>query len=421
MKTIFPGFCKHLPARTLLGGFLVFLLVAGGGPAESATSDRVLSASATAGIQLDEVEPAEVVILALADLGLPAGADKVTPSGAVSDVLLKDGTLRFSTPGDTGVDQEAAFEIEGGGTVTTLHVLIRSQRPTAVEAHVELLDDGLPPPNPPELTVTGLGPNNTITSNTVTFKLQGIAQLDLKDDSDGLVVGANNAAVSLNKFWVFDAADSSFSISGTVLQQLLSALPNGDLDVGLNFVSKDGEFAVSYNLLAMKPGAKVSGQLQTPQGDAVTGLAGKKILLTGYNAQMRAVALVDANGAFSFEGVIPDTYELTLNDLENPGVVGASTAIYPDTTQADVTLVYALGTGNETLSRQAAPASPMQSSFVSGTVTQNGTAPSDRNIPAGSSTMRWKSTFRQPTQKSPRSTLASHPTATIRHSPATTY
>src|SRR6218665_3466017 len=77
-------------------------------------------------IQLEEVDPAEVVILSLQDLDLPADADSVTPSGAISNALLMDGTLRFSTPGDTGEDQEATLEIKSGAATTIGHVLIRS-------------------------------------------------------------------------------------------------------------------------------------------------------------------------------------------------------------------------------------------------------------------------------------------------------
>lgn len=290
-------------------------------------------------IKLDEVQQAEVVVLSLAKLGFPAGADKVISSGAVSDAILKDGTLRFSTPGDTGVDQEAAFEIQSASTRTKFRVLIRSTRPTLPEPQIEPLDNGAPTPAAPPLTIVGLGPSNAITGAPLTFKLHDVAGLDLKDDSDVLVIGANNVSISLNKYWVFNPADSSFSISGPAMQQLLGALPTGALNMVLNFVSKDGEFAVVYNMLATGPGAKLSGKLQSPQGDPVTSLAGRKVLLKGFNSEMRAVAVVDANGAFSFEGVIPDTYQLTLNDLQNPNVVSASTEIFASTTQANVTLV----------------------------------------------------------------------------------
>lgn len=335
-------------------------------------------------VQLDEVKPAEVVVLSLAELGFTAAVDKVTSSGAVSDAIVKDGTLRFSTPGDKGVNQEATFEIQGTSTRQKFRVLIRSLRPTRPLPHVEPPEEGSPAPvpPPPPLTISGLGPGNAISAAPLTFKLQGISGLDLKDDSDALVIGANNVAVSLNKFWVFNPTDSSFSISSPTMQQLLSALPTGPLNMVLNFVSKDGEFAVSYDMLVTGPGAKLSGKLQSPQGDPITSLAGRKILLKGFNSQMRAVAVADANGGFTFDGAIPDTYQLTLSDLQNPNIVSASTEIFASTTQANVTLVVPSGIDVSTSAKLAAvqKGAAITSSYVAGTVKQNGRAPASRNV-----------------------------------------
>ena len=342
-------------------------------------SQLVWKFTAAASIELAAVKPAEVVVLSLADIGMADGADSVVPSGAVSEALIKDGTLRFWTPGDTGIDQKASIAVSKGGAVTTFEVLIRSQRSTQPLAHVEPLDDGSLPPNPPVLTVAGFGPNNSLTGNGLTFKLQGIPALDLKDDSDALVTGSNGASVGLKPFWVYNPADASFSISGAALQQALSSMPNGTLNMSLNFVSKDGEFAVTYDLLAIKQGAKLSGKLINPQGAAVTTLSGKRILLRGFNGQLRATAPIDGNGNFFFEGVIPDTYQLTLNDLVNPDVVSASTVILQGTTQATVTMTYSLGALPKTLSKQAVAAA--SSSFVSSTVVQNGKAGARRDVP----------------------------------------
>lgn len=73
--------------------------------------------------QLAPAKPAEVVVLPLADIGVPDNVDKVTVAGAVTDVLLKDGTLRFSTPGDTGAPQQAEFTLSGpNGTLSLIHI-----------------------------------------------------------------------------------------------------------------------------------------------------------------------------------------------------------------------------------------------------------------------------------------------------------
>ncbi|MGK5036170.1 hypothetical protein [Janthinobacterium sp. LB3P118] len=115
-----------------------------------------------ASIELDPVRPAQVVTLSLAELGLTDGADSVKVSGAVTDVLLQDGSLRFSTPGDTGVNQHAQFSLSKGNKVTTLNLLIQTDLPTAVETYVEPDDDGNLPATAPVLAITGLGLNNRL-------------------------------------------------------------------------------------------------------------------------------------------------------------------------------------------------------------------------------------------------------------------
>ena len=341
-------------------------------------SGLVWKFTAGASIELAAVKPAEVVVLSLADIGLADGADSVLPSGAVSEALIKDGTLRFWTPGDTGLDQKASIAVSNGSAVTTLELLIRSQRSIQPLAHVEPLDDGSLPPDPPVLTVDGFGPNNSITGNGLVFKLQSIPGLDLNDDSDALVTGSNGTSVGLKPFWVYNPADASFSITGAAMQQALSGMPNGTVNMSLNFVSKDGEFAITYDMLAIKQGARLSGKLVNPQGAAVTTLVGKRILLRGFNGQLRATAPIDSNGNFVFEGVIPDTYQLTLNDLANPDVVSASTVILQGTTQATVTMTYSLGALPKALPSQLAAASP---SFVASSVVQNGKAGARRQLP----------------------------------------
>lgn len=343
-------------------------------------SQLVWKFTASAAIELAPAKAAEVVVLSLADIGFPDGAESVTPSGAVTEAKIREGTLRFWTPGDTGVDQHASFAVSKGGTVTVLHLLIRTQRSTQPLAYVEPLDDGSLPANPPTLTVAGFGPNNSIAGNALTFKLQGIAALDLKDDSDGLIVGSNGASTGLKQYWTYNVADASFTIPGAALQQAMAGLPNGNLNMSLNFVSKDGEFAVTYDLLAIKQGAKLSGRLVNLQGGAVTTLAGKRILLRGFNAQLRAAAVIDDAGIFAFDGVIPDTYQLTLNDLDHPNVVSASTLIFAGTSVANVTMTYSLGASPKLLGKQSDSAAP--SSFVSSSVIQNGKGGAGRDLSA---------------------------------------
>lgn len=341
-------------------------------------ADLVWQISSANVMQLAPVKPAEVVVLSLKDLGIAGNAPTVTASGAVTDALLKDGTLRFSTPGDTGADQFAEFVVASGTNTTRLQLLIRSVRPTEVVTQIEPFDDGSLPGAVPALIITGLGPNNSFTGSPLKFKLAGSALLDLKDDSDGLILTAGKQSVNLKNYWVFNAADTSFSISGPVLQNLLNVLPAGSLNVIMNFVSKDKEFASVYEFLAVKQSANLSGKFVTPEGANVDSLTTRKVLLKGFNSDLRRVVPVDANGTFSFEGVIPDTYQLTLNDLDNPNVVSASTAVFAGSTQVKVSIVYALGATSSAVSIKS---SRVKGTFAGNSVTQDGAPPPAHPVP----------------------------------------
>ncbi|WP_240453616.1 hypothetical protein [Janthinobacterium agaricidamnosum] len=330
--------------------------------------------SASTGIALDPVRPAQVVVLPLSGLGFPDGADSVKASGAVTDVLLQEGSLRFSTPGDTGVDQHAQFSLSKGGKVTILDLLIQTELPTAVETYVEPNDDGSVPAAAPVLAITGLGPNNRLQPGGLGLRLVGAAPMALQDDSDGLLSMPDGAAISLKSYWTFDAASGTFSIGATAMQQLLASLPNGSYDLNLNFVSQDGEFTASYALIVIKSGIVLQGQLRTPAGANATGLAGKKMLLAGYNNRQRQVAVIDATGAFHFDGVLPDTYQLTLNDLVHPNVVSVSAVVFNSSSNVNVDIVYPYA---------ASPALRAEAkTYTAGSVTQDGAAPPAREVPA---------------------------------------
>ena len=338
-------------------------------------------------VQLDSARPAEVVVVSLAELGFPNGADSVTVTGAVSDVLLKDGTLRFSTPGDTGVEQHAQFQLVHGSGTTTLDLLISTGLPTSVVTYVEPLDDGSFPAAPPLLSIGGFGPNNLIKPGALTFKVEGSEGLDLRDDSNGLISGPNNTAISLKQYWTPNP-DASFGIDSANLGTLINNLPNGLLNVSLNFVSKDGEYAVNYEFNATKAAARMAGKLVGAGGTALPQLAGRKVLLRGYNFHYAAVATVGANGQFVFDNVIPDTYQLTLNDLDNPNVVSISTLVFNNSSTVDVTLVYPFAAQNKV--GKAAMAAT-RASFTAGSVRQNGDAPAARAVPRGGAHAAMKS------------------------------
>ncbi|WP_265645724.1 hypothetical protein [Verminephrobacter aporrectodeae] len=334
-------------------------------------------------IDRSDVGPAQVISLSLKELDLPAGADKVTPSGAVSDALLKDGQLRFSTPGDTGEDQEAAFEIRSGATTSVRHLLIRSPRPTVVEANDHTPDES---PPLPELTIEGLGPDNALTGAPLTFRVKGLSAPDLNDFSRGWITygRTNTLLVKLKDFWSFNPEDSSLSISGPAMQRILGMLPKGDFALALNLSSRANgkSFTANYYTRVKKADARLSGKLLSQQGDPVSSLAGRKILLEGIHTQMRAVAVLDANGAFAFERVLPDVYFLTLSDLDYPNAIRTSFPIYEDSTQVQVSMVVPPGLGVDTGAKTATKQTPPGSLDARSSVTQDGQGPTARSIPA---------------------------------------
>ncbi|WP_371765579.1 M48 family metalloprotease [Massilia sp.] len=108
-------------------------------------------------------------------------------------------------------------------------------------------------PKLPTLLINGLGPDNVLNGEPLTFKLEDMPALDLAKDSDGLILGPLNQRVTLKPYWAFNAAENSFNIRGRKLHQLLENLPDGPLEVSVNFVSADGEFAAIYQFSARKP------------------------------------------------------------------------------------------------------------------------------------------------------------------------
>ncbi|MCW8208435.1 carboxypeptidase regulatory-like domain-containing protein [Verminephrobacter aporrectodeae subsp. tuberculatae] len=224
-----------------------------------------------------------------------------------------------------------------------------------------------------------------MTGAPLTFKVQGVSTLDLKEKSTGWIAIGEEVTilVNLEKFWSFNPADSSFSISGPAMQRILDALPNGSFWMQLHFSSNDSEFIVNYDMQVSKAETRLSGNLLSERGDPVTSLAGRKVLLNGVNTRTRAVAVLDANGAFAFEHVLPDVYFLTLSDLHYPNVVSTSFPIYEGSTQAKVTMVVPPGLGIDTGAKAAAQrvAAP-GSSAVRSSVTQDGKEPPSRDIPA---------------------------------------
>ncbi|HEX8611123.1 MAG TPA: hypothetical protein VF800_07510 [Telluria sp.] len=303
-----------------------------------------------ASLRLNELNPAETYTFSLKELGISTAADKVTASGAIDEALIRSGTLRFSTPGDTGTEQYAMFVIHTGAAVTVLRARIRSLLPTSIVQAGH--DDALI--QPVSLVLGGVGAGNRPTGNPLTFKLSGTARLKLVNNSDAVILLSDGKAISLKPYWNFDPQEQSFSIGGDGLTKLLEQLPNGRHSVMAGFESDDAEFVANFEFALTKASAKMVGRFVLPDGRGATELSGRKVLLKGFNGGLRMQAAIAADGTFAFEGVIPDVYYITLSDLEQPDQVAASTAVLPTSSEVNVTLVYGEGKANAAAFDEAA-------------------------------------------------------------------
>lgn len=107
----------------------------------------------------------------------------------------------------------------------------------------------------PALLVAGLGPDHVLGEDPLVFKLDTAVPVDLEKDSDGLVLAGERVCLDLKPYWTFDRTTNSFTIAGARLRQFLDALPSGPLQMSVNVVSADGEFAAVYEMPALRKAA----------------------------------------------------------------------------------------------------------------------------------------------------------------------
>jgi len=304
---------------------------------------------------LDDLDHAEVYVIPLAELGISLPAISVSATVAVREARIVDGSLRFWTPGDPGRDEYGNFLVHTGLGITSLTALIRSQRPTRAATAIEAMENGELPAPRPRLNVEGLGANNSLTGGPLTFRLASNPGGDFKDDSRAELVAAGNSVIALQDYWTYNPADASFTIDTPAMAEILTRLAPGTSSMSVNFVSKDGEFAAVYELLVLRPSASLSGRFISQDGEPVATLSGMHVLLKGYAGSLRKAAVIGSDGRFTFEGLVPDTYQLTLSDLANPNATTASTAVFLDSTNVDVSIVYAKPSAGKAGSQKLAP------------------------------------------------------------------
>ncbi|MDN4061083.1 hypothetical protein QPK31_22960 [Massilia sp. YIM B02769] len=290
--------------------------------------------------ELPSVSPAHIVKLDLSELGFPDGVDSINFQGPIADYLIKSGKLIFATPVDSGVNEKIAIEIKKGDKQKALVMYIDSRRLREPVLNEWGDAEGNKTSSQPKLITSGFGPDNSLNGAPLTFRIEGVPAYEFGKESDGLIYGDSVGRVAaLKKYWTYDHATNSFTISQAKMNDLMAILPSGLLTIEINLVASDADFAANFDLAVVSKGAILHGNVINGDGTRALDLVGRKILLSGKDFATDKVAMIDSSAAFVFENIVPGSYEIELQDLSNPKQISMQFEIGKGATRADVTLV----------------------------------------------------------------------------------
>lgn len=318
--------------------------------------------------------PAEVKTLTLA-------AQSILAYKGLLDAKLSGGELRFATLGDSGASADASVTYVGSdGKTRTLPILIASGRQIAAQAVSEKADAGAGAAVSDTLQFTGLYPGN--------FVLKGMGALSIKlvdmpaiDATETRILltgneGNNTYSSDITTSFTWDAANATLSLPASAVDTLYSNLPNYPVTLSLGLLSADRNFSRNYDVLLQKGTASIAGKLVNASGTALTALAGRKIDVVGYNNGIRRVVEVGADGSFTVNPVVADTYEISVADLDLPKAVFGIAVVTSTDTSVNFTLNASL------LLPGGAP--PETSNVLSGSAYRgNGAKAMARELPPG--------------------------------------
>lgn len=304
-----------------------------------------------------------------------SAADITVIEGQADDLFANSNEIRFSTPTDSGGVQFLKLLVKLPERDIIIPVAIESSFPLGVGLMVDTDDDGNIMENPPMLVVTGLGPNNTLLPNEMTFHVPGAPEL-APDISRAFIVipRAKDRIISLRPYWTYDQTHNRFVITKQNMERLLLTLPSGAMMINIGISAKRSDFNYPYGINVYKGQAKLSGVLIDHDGRPMTELAGRPVAIHGQgdNNPLRRVAIADSEGRFSVTDLMPGTYIVELLDPADDYYGVNAYAIYPDSTQISVKLkVRALKTSEPIRSGQVSRLNHEKDSW------QDGTPPSD--------------------------------------------
>jgi hypothetical protein len=298
-------------------------------PAEN----QVTTASATSGY-------AAVAVVSLESVGLPADtalSQVSVASGEAVGLTIRDGEIRFITPSDPGVDSAVTLRVALPGSVVMVPVTIRSERSTAAVAYIEPDENGTLSPNASKarLAVTGLGANNALTGQPLSFSVEGAPPLDPKGSAGTIFVPLTGDTIDLAKHWSLDSVTNTLTVSAHAMASVLADVPSGEIEFDVGLASKDMEFAVAWTLLAHKPTAVLNGQVVKLDGSPRVDAQGTLVAIRGMENRTRMVAAVDANGSFSASHLGAGMYQLVILDPTNPNFWTVTVPVYPNSTRVN--------------------------------------------------------------------------------------
>jgi hypothetical protein len=358
--------------------------------AQSSTSPPAAAESTAASL---EVRYADVVAIPLRSAGLPLTLpleQLSVASGEASGLTITEGQIRFITPSDPGTDATVVLRAALPGAVVVVPVIVRSARPTSAFAELEPDEDGKISEKAAQakLAVTGLGVNNALTGQSLSFSVEGAPPLDQRGSAATLFVLDEGRKVDIAKHWTLDSATNRLIVSAEAMQSVLAQLPSGEMDLDLGLTSADGTMGLAWTILAYKPTATLAGSVVGLDGRPEPAASGRRVAIRGLDNRTRIVATVDESGAFSAASLGAGTYEVSILDTATPNFWTATFAIYPDSTKVTATLAYApdaLKGDSASLNSQrekarisnAASAGSIAAKLIS-EATQDGTAPMSR-------------------------------------------
>lgn len=285
------------------------------------------------------LEPAQLYIVSLSQLGLSTDVRVTGVSGGALEAMVLDGTLRFATQGDSGIEVPGSILLTDGLEDKVIEFRVLPGRPTVGDSHRDYDEDEDALPDELPLEVVGLGPGNVLRPTDLVFRIGVNAPAKGEFIAQGFLRDTEGTTVGLDTLWIYDPSSVAYTVPAAAMAGLISSLSPGDVEIFVSFFSADFSSAGNYAFLTLNPAATIKGRVVDNNGQPLLNLSDRKILVRGSLTNIRRVVTIDENGSFEVPDVVPETYYLELLDLQNPLSVSTTLSVYPSSKVVEVDLV----------------------------------------------------------------------------------